>query len=214
MPSGFDPSGDLAQVADGLEAVVVTRPRGSLSCSVTKALRTRVTTQQPAPSAGRSTAADITWNLPLDELTFALRPGDVIVDASAQRWTVLELRESTLRGQIRCACRNLALANGLDAHVDIEQADYSKSDAGAEVAVWTPFRTGVKARIQPARGQVNDLHQRPAVHAEFTIFLDEDIALNARHRIKGPDATRYRVIAWSKADRIDALMEIRAARLD
>lgn len=214
MPSDFDPSGDLAQVVDGLEAVVVTRPPGSLSCAVTNALRTRVTTQQPVPSAGRSTAADLTWSLPIDELTFALRPGDVIVDASGRRWTVLELRESTLRGQTRCACRDLAVANGLDAHVDIEQADYTKSDAGADVAVWTPYRTGVRARIQPARGQVNDLHQQRAVHAEFTIFLDEDIALDARHRIKGPDGTHYRVIAWSKADRIDALMEIRAARLD
>ena len=50
MPTDFDPSGDLAQVADGLEAVVVTRVAGSLSCSVSGALRTRITTDQPVPS--------------------------------------------------------------------------------------------------------------------------------------------------------------------
>jgi hypothetical protein len=214
MTLTFDPSGDFVQVTDQLEAVTV-RPRdSSADTAVGHALRRGVTTGEADASDGRYTAGDVAWHLPAAELPDPPQPGDAVIDADARRWTVLVVLASTLAGRWRCVARDLALAHGLDDYVDVEQAAYSKGDGGAEQAVWHPWRTGLRASIQPVRAAAEDQRQRQVTRTAYTVFLDEDLTLDHRHRVKGPDGTIYRVIGLRKAERIDALTEIDVERVD
>jgi hypothetical protein len=210
----FDPTNDFAETTDGLTPVTVTRPGGSTSNEVTHALRRPIRTREAERSGGRYTASDVTWHLPASELSFAPRPGDVIVDAEGQRWTVLDVTQTTLGARWRCVSRNLAIVHGLDEYVDVEKATYAKGVGGADEPTWHTWKTGLRAKIQPARILVRHGHQRRVTAAGFKVFLLEDVALDHTCRIKGSDGTRYRVVGCRKADRIDALAEIDVVRVD
>jgi len=213
MTPDFDPSDDLAGVADGLQSVTVKRPGSSGSTEVTHALRRALRTREVEASGGRYTAGDVAWHLPASELASPPRPGDVILDADGRRFTVLDVRQAVLGSRWRCVARNLAVVHGLDTYVDVQRATYSKGTGGAERATWHPWRTGLPARIQPAEIQVNNAHRRQTTAARFTVFLADDVELDHTHRIKGPDGTIYRILACRKAERIDALAEIDVLRV-
>jgi len=208
----FDPSDDFAGVVDALQSVTVRRPGCSDSTAVTHALCRAIRTREAEQSDGRYTASDVAWHLPASELADPPRPGDVIVDGNAQRWTVLDVQQTTLQNRWRCVSRNLAVVHGLDEYVDVERATYAKGDGGADVPTWHTWKTGLRAKIQPARLQVKDEHQRRVAAAGFKIFLAEDVAVDHTHRIKGPDGAIYRVAGYRKADRIDALVELDVIR--
>ena len=200
-------------MADGLTSVTVTRPGSSTTTSVTHALRRVVRTREAEKSEGRYTAADVTWHLPTSELSVAPRLGDVILDEEDQRWTVVDVHKTTLDGTWRCVSRNLAIVHGLDEYIDVEKAAYSKGDGGADEPTWHTWKTGLRAKIQPARVDVKDEHQRRDTRERFVVFLAEDVALDHTHRIRGADRAVYRVIGYRKADRIDALAKIDVVRV-
>jgi len=210
----FDPTDDFANTSDGLTSVTLIRPGGSASTEVNHALRRPVRTREAEKSGGCYTASDVTWHLPASELSGAPRPGDVIVDAEGQRWTVLDVTETTLGARWRCVSRNLAVAHGLDEYVDVEKAAYAKGVGGADEPTWHTWRTGLRAKIQPAQTLVRQEHQRQLTTAGFTVFLLEDVGVDHTCRIKGSDGTVYRVVGYRKADRIDALVEIDVVRVD
>lgn len=214
MPLPFDPGDDLARVADGLEKVTITRPGSSVAAVVAHALRSRVYDRGVAESAGRYTANDVAWHLPVSELPDAPQVGDVILDAEGRRWTVLDAEKASLGSRWRCAARNLAVVHGLDAYVDIEKATVTKGQGGAETRSWHTWKTGLSARIQPAGTEVRREHDRQVTVARFTIYLAEDVELDCTHRVRGPDGAVYDVAAVRKADRVDALMEIDAVQTD
>jgi hypothetical protein len=213
MSLSFDPSGDFANVVDGLEPVTLLRPGSSSTASVDGAMRAAVCTAEARASDGKVTAGDVVWHLPAAELDAPPGPGDVIVDAAGGRWTVLAVRLATAGSRWRCACRNLAVAGGLDQYVDIEQATYAKGEHGAEQTAWRPWRTGVAARIQPVRAVARDEHQRQVTTAEFVVYLAGPLAIDHTHRIKSPDGTIYRIIATRRAGQIAALTEIDVVRV-
>jgi hypothetical protein len=210
----FDPTDDFPNTSDGLTAVTVTRPGGSSSTEVSHALRRPIRTREAEKSGGRYTASDVTWHLPASELSAAPRPGDVIVDAEGQRWTLLDVTQTTLGARWRCVSRNLAVVHGLDAYVDVEKAEYAKGAGGADQPTWHTWRTGLRAKIQPARILVRHEHQRQVTTAGFKVLLLDHVAVDHTCRIKGSDGTLYRVVGYRKADRIDALSEIDVVRVD
>jgi len=214
MAIEFDPSDDLAGVVDGLTSATVTRPGSSATTEVTHALRRPIRTREAEASEGRYSASDVAWHLPASEMPTAPRPGDVIVDEDGRRWTVLDVEKTTLDGRWRCVARNLAVVHGLDQYVDVEKATYAKGEGGADQPTWQVWKTGLRAKIQPARVEVRDEHDGRATAAGFKVFLAEDVAVDHTHRIKGPDGAVYRVTGYRKADRIDALVEIDAIRTD
>ncbi|HLA83832.1 MAG TPA: hypothetical protein VJL29_03480 [Thermoguttaceae bacterium] len=206
----FDPSDDFADVADMQQAVTLLRPGTSDSRSLAHAVRGTVRASEARASGGRYTEEDVAWHLDGNELDDSPRPGDLIVEADARRWTVLAARRTAV-GCWRCICRDLVIAHGLDQYVDIEVADFTKDATGAEVAAWRPWRTGVPARIQPVRAAVDNDHARRSLASEFIVYVAGEFRLDQTHRIKAPDGTIYRVVGCRKADRIDALMEIQVA---
>lgn len=214
MAIEFDPGDDLADVVDGLTSVTVTRPGSSATTEVAHALRRPIRTREARASEGRYTASDVAWHLPASEMTTAPRPGDVIVDDDGRRWTVLDVKKTMLNARWQCAARNLAVVHGLDQYVDVEKAIYTKGEGGADQPTWQVWKTGLRAKIQPAEVEVRDEHDGRATTAAFKVFLADDVFLDHTHRIKGPDGAAYRVTGYRKADRIDALVEIDVVRSD
>ncbi|MBN1590950.1 MAG: hypothetical protein JW888_15660 [Pirellulales bacterium] len=211
MALDFDPTNDFAAVADLQQQVTLLRPGTSDETHIAHAVRAAVRASEARSSGGKYTEDDVVWQLDAMETSTRPEPADVIVDAESQRWTILTARRTTT-GRWRCVCRNLAIAHGLDQYVDIEVAVYAKDAAGAEVAAWHPWRTGIRARIQPIRAAVEDDHQRRTFLRESKIFVADQLELDQTHRIRAPDGTLYRVAGCEKADRIDALMEINVIR--
>jgi len=206
----FDPSGDLANVADGLEAVRVTRRGSSVSTTVAHALRQAVRTREAQRSQGRYTAGDVVWHLPASELTEPPRPGDILVDAGGHRWTVLEAGQAALASRWRCVARDLAVLHGLDDYIDVEKAEFAKGTGGADEPSWHVWKAGLPARIQPASAAVRTEHDQQTTTARFKVFLADDVALDHTMRIRGPDGAVYSIVGLSKAESIDALLEIDA----
>ncbi len=214
MTIEFDAGGDLANVADGLVEVTVTRPGSSDSTQVAHALRRMVKVREIKELDGHFRASDVTWHLPTSEMTSRPRLGDAIVDADGERWTVLDVRKATADSRWRCVCRNLAVVHGLDQYIDVETATYTKSAGGADVPTWRAWRTGLKVKIQPVESKAGQRHDRRITATRYKVFVAEDLALNHTHRVRGPDGTVYRVTGCRQADRIDRLMEIDVVRDD
>ena len=214
MTIQFDAGNDLADVADGLAQVTLARPGSSNSPQVAHALRRMAKVREIKELDGHYRASDVTWHLPISELTSPPRLGDVIIDTDAQRWTVLNVRKAAADSRWSCVCRNLAVVHGLDQYVDIEKVTYTKSDGGADVPTWQSWKTGLKAKIQPVERRTRQRHDRRVTTARFKVLLAEDLAVNHTHRVKGPDGTVYRITGSQLADRIDRLMEIDVVRDD
>ncbi len=214
MPLDFNPRNDFARVLDGLAAVTLRRRDGSAEAEAPRALRRPIRTREAEASQGRYTQSDATWHLPAAELASAPQPGDLIVECGGRRWTVLDVTETLLDGRWRCVARDLAVHHGLDQSIDIEVAEYAKTAGGAEEPTWRISRVGVPARIQPLEVEVRTEHQRISAAARFRVFLADELSLDERHRIRGPDGTRYRVVACRNAERIDALMEVDVVRIE
>jgi hypothetical protein len=211
MTLDFDPTNDFAQLADFQRAVTFLRPGTSDTCALVHARRAAVRASEVRSSGGRYAEDDVVWHLDAAELDGEPRPGDAIVEAGAARWTVLAAQQ-TATGRWRCVCRDLAIAHGLDDYVDIEMAVYAKDSAGAEVAAWHPWRTGVPARIQPVRSTTAASHDRRAAAAELVVYVAERLDLDHTHRVRTPDGAIYRVVGCRKAERIDALTEVDVVR--
>ena len=209
----FDPSADFAQVADGSESVTVYRrgaTPGSPGVAVAHALRRAVTAREAARSNGRYTASDVTWHLPCAELGDAPGLGDVIADSQGRRWTILDVQLATQQTRWRCTAREPAIAYGLDDTITILKAAYHKGAGGAAQASWQPWKTGVRARIQPVATEIATAHAARQATTKYRIFVAEDVALDHTHRIQGPDGTLYRITRISGAEQLGELQTIEA----
>lgn len=222
MTVNFDPDGDFAKVIDGLETVTLRRRGSSEATVVTHALRRAATTREAAlhnryltrkkevPSDGRYTASEVSWHLPREQLSDSPRLGDAIIDGDGLRWTILDVQQTALGSRWRCATCNLAVVYGLDDTITILKAHYVKSDGGAAEPIWRPWKTGVRARIQPAATEVGTQHRARRTTTRYQIFVEEDLALDHNHCIQGPDGTIYKVRATLGAERVGELQTIDA----
>jgi len=209
----FHPDDDFPNVADGLEPVTVLRLGGGEAIAVAGALRQAIHTREAERSQGRYTAADVGWSLPARELPQPLRPGDAIVDADGQRWTVLEVSQLSRRTRWRCVARNLAVFHRLDDMIDLEKAEFTKGQGGAEEPTWRVAWAGLRARIQPVETGIRAEHGRQTAVRRFKVFLEDAVQLDEAMRIRGPNGAIYAIAACRKAEAIDALMEIDAVRM-
>lgn len=202
----FDPTSDFEAIADGFDTVTLTRSGSAMSIEIHNALRRAILRRDTVDSDGRYTASDFVWHLPVATLEETPQPGDVLIDNSGARWTILGARPATFGSRWHCVCRNLATAYGLNVTVDIEKAVITKSDAGAELLSWESWRTGLDARIQPAttRLQPSDEHTRNI--DRFHIYLLDDIEIDDPCRVRATDGTTYKILSSHRRQRLDELM--------
>ena len=126
MSLDFDPSDDLANVADGVETVTLLRrgsTTGTAGTVIPHALRRAMSAGEAAmvtrgdvrkknvPSGGQHTCAAVVWHLPVAELPLEPRLGDVILDAQNHRWTILAVKHTTLAARWRCETKDVATTN-------------------------------------------------------------------------------------------------------
>jgi hypothetical protein len=207
----FDPSADFAQVTDGSEPVTLHRrgsTPGSPGVAVAHGLRRAMTVRDVARSNGRYTASDVAWHLPCAELGDAPALGDVIADSQGRRWTILDVQLATQQTRWRCMAREPAIVYGLDDTITILKATFDKGDGGAAQATWQPWKTGVRARIQPMATEIATAHAARQATTQYRIFLAEDVALDHTHRIQGPDGTLYRITRISGAEQLGELQTV------
>ncbi len=213
MTLAFDPSDELAQIADGLEAVTLARrgsTPGGAAATIAHALRRAVSVREAAASDGRYTAGDVTWHLPVAELAAAPRLGDLVRSGEGRQWTVLEVRLTTLGTRWRCTTRSLAVVYGLDDTITILKPTYVQGTGGAAEATWLPWRTGVRARIQPVRSTPGSQHESRQKITRCQIFVEEEFALDPTHRIAAADGTIYKILSVVGAERLGELQTIEA----
>jgi hypothetical protein len=210
--ASFDPRADFARVADGLVPVTLHRPGTSLAAPVAHALPHAVTPARVGQTGRPQIADDVLWHLPADELPVAPRPGDVLVAGDGRRWTVLTVRSFLLGSRWQCECRDLVGHYGLDQAIVVEMASYGKSAQGQQEIAWHTWRTGLPAKIEPVTVETTSEHERPATVARCRIYCRENLQLDHRHRIRGPDGCTYRILGTRKADGIGAVLEIDVLR--
>jgi len=218
----FDPTSDLAGVADGTEPVTLLR-RGKTSGGsgeqIDHALRRAITTGEAAivtqgdvrktvASGGQCTDADLVWHLPAAELAEPPRLGDVIVDGGCARWTILAVKQTTLGARWRCETRNVSIAFGLDDTITVLKATGMTDGYG--MPIWRTWRTGVRARIQPESTTIVSGTQTPHTTTTYRIFVEEDLDLDHTCCLRGPDGALYTVTGASGASRIGEVQVIDA----
>lgn len=209
MPITLDLTDDFASVVDNLVSATVVWP--GTSVAVTQALRREVSRREVESSKGLVFQGDLLWNLPKSEV--ATRPplGAKIVDSDGAKWTVLDVRDSTITDRWRIITRNLAFQNRLDALVTIQKATWSKATGGAASASWSDHLRRVPARIQPQETEVKVEHN---AHAEVTthrIILSEEITelksseASRDYRVKDQADEVYKIVGYEQSERIDVL---------
>ncbi len=218
----FDPSEDLAAVADGLEAVTLLR-RGSTygvaGTTIAHALRRAMSAAEAAivtrgdihknvASAGRLAAYVVAWHLPIAELPTSPRLGDVILDAQGQRWTILEVKRATLGARWRCDTKNVAVAYGLDDTISVLKSLGTSSGSGE--TVWRTWRTGIRARVQPNYTTIKRDDDLSTTTTSYRIFVEENVEVDHTCCIRGADGTLYTITSAIGAERIGELQVIEA----
>ena len=222
MTSMFDPTSDLANVADGTEPVTLLRRGKSAGGSgerIAHALRRAITTGEAAivnqgnvhkvvASGGQCTAADLVWHLPAAELAEPPRLGDVIVDGGSGRWTILAVKRTTLGARWRCETRNVSIAFGLDDTITVLKMTGMTDGYG--MPIWRTWKTGVRARIQPEATKIVSGTDTPHTTASYRIFVEEDLELDHTCSIRGPDGALYTITGTSGGSRIGEVQVIDA----
>jgi len=217
----FDPSDDLANVADGMETVTLLRrgrTPGDAGTAIAHALRRAITAgeaaiintgdvRKQAPSGGRQLADDLVWHLPVSELPDAPRLGDMILDGDGRRWTILTVKLATLGARWRCETRDVAIATGLDDAISVQ-----KTFGGSPEPIWQTWKTGIRARIQPLKTTVDSSAETPSTTTRYRIFLEENLDLDHTCRIRGADGTIYTIIGSTGADQIGELQVVEVER--
>ena len=213
MSVNFDPTEDFQTISDGLRPVTLTRPGTDLSIEVPEALRRAILRRDTVDSDGRYTASDFVWHLPVATLSEVPQAGDILIDETGAHWTILGARPATFGSRWHCVCRNLAVAYGLDATVDIEKAAITKTDSGTEQRTWQPWRSGLSARIQPVTTRFQNSDERTKKIARYHIYLLEDVEIDATCRVRASDGTIYQILSSHRRQRLDELMYLTVLKI-
>lgn len=214
----FDPSDDFTAIADGFETVTLLRQGSAAGIgeTVSHALRRAITSGEAAilkqgdvrkkvASDGKYAAADAVWHLPIAEVPEAPQLGDVVVDGSGERWTILEVKKATLGTRWRCGTRNVVVAFGLDDTISLLKA--VDGLAGLEWQVW---KTGIRARIQPLSTKMSPDADIPHTTYAYRIFVEQNVAVDHTVRVRGSDGTVYVVTSSTGADRLAEVQVLEA----
>jgi hypothetical protein len=210
----FDPSDDLIDIADNLEPVTLLRRGGTSGTVIPHALRRAMSASEATivargdvhkivPSGGQHAAATVIWHLPVSELAVAPRLGDVILDAQNQRWTILNVKQTTLASRWRCETNNVVIAFGLDDTISV-----LKPTNGSSGPPWRIWRTGVRARIQPIETKITTDYYDTTTTTRCRIFVEEQLELDHTCRIRAADGTLYSILNTTGAERIGELQVI------
>ncbi len=208
MPSTFDPINDFAEVADSLEPVTLRRRASGEEISVTAALRRGMVLNEAAASDGKYLATDVRWHLPISALSTQPAPGDQIIDAAGNDYTILSVQEQTTRSRWLATSRDLAIAFALCERIDVQKATVTQGAMGEETIAWHDHLPGIRARIQPLTTQVHSGEDRRTSRTTHVVYVTEPLAIDAQHRIVAADGRVFRIVDYRQQEQLGDLAEI------
>lgn len=208
--SSLDVAGDMGGF-DQLESVTLRTADNSAEEVVAGALRRAVRQREQAPSGAVYVASDVKWHLPAAELSLVPGVGMRLEDGAGQRWTILEVSRETWGTRWACWTRNLALAEGLEDTITIQQATWIKGASGAVTAEWSDWLVDLRARLQPIASDVGELHQQREAPVRYQLFLEDQVAVDGNHRVVH-DGVVYHVLGYRLPERIDELCVLELER--
>ena len=206
MTLTLDVTDDFVEVADFLQAVTVIDLDGTIT-SVDHALRRSIRAREAAASNGRYRSDDVRWHLPKSEHDAMPALGGMIKDDLAE-WTILDVERATASSRWACVCRNLVVVERLDTLIDIQAANYERTSDGAQEPNWLPWKTGLRARIQPESSDRVIEHGRKHAPTSGRVYLRERVAVTTNHRIVGPDGATWKVRGTEAPEDIGQLMVV------
>lgn len=211
MTLAFSPGTDFEDICDGLEAVTLERRDSTTEVSIANALQREVTYREVEISNGRYQLGDVLWRFPQVECPTRPVLGDKIKDGNSDRWTILDVRDSTLRMSWRCVTRNLTVVHHLNDTITIEKYDVSKGTAGAPERTFYVWRAGIPARIQPISATPGETAGAHKTDRRYEIYCAEDLDIDRRCRVKDQKGNTYRVQQVTGREDIAGLMTIGAS---
>ena len=122
-------------------------------------------------------------------------------------------RKQTPWGVWTAHCRNLAVANGLNNVAQVWKATYTKSPAGEALATYSLLLSGIPARFQPLDTTEQILEDAEWPKTTYHVILATDIfapeipvePASADYRLVDSAGRHYRIMKYTRAQRIDAL---------
>lgn len=210
----FDPSGDFADVVDGLEAVTLS-VSGIADQDILKAKRFQVTNTEVEASNGQVRQGDSVWQWPASETPTRAILGSTITDGDGRVWTIIQIHKQVLSSKWSVVCRELAIEETAATLITIQIATYVKDVHGAQVASWADLFTSVRAHVQPIEQTTEIEHDADETEELYRIILSEELAittLTAQYRVIDADGAIYSVLKYERLSRIDTLPVIVAER--
>jgi len=204
---------DFAQLVDGLESIELLRRSKAETVAISAARRQEAISREANPSDGLVQQADVVWHFQMPTGASAPKIGEVLLDGSAGRWTILERQEFSLLGRWRCETRDLSVAYGCQDRVDVERAVWGDLGSGPEIVDWVYAFTALPVKIQPEEIVV-DTSDPPVTKSFFQIILSESILLQPDDRFVAEDGTVYLLQSYEGAERIDRLPVAKVLRKD
>ncbi len=202
MPVTVDITGDYV-VVDNLETVSLT-DLSLTGQSVEGAFSTPLKTREIEASNGRYTAGDRRFHLPIVNTTSTPQVGGTITDASFT-YTILDVDKAAMSGIWKVAARKLEIFSELNTLVTIQLATWAKDANGVQAATWANEHTGVRAKIQPATEGIEQDENSRTIRKRYQVIFEADQTLDHNRRIIGPDGSTYKVLSYSRRERIDVL---------
>lgn len=206
MTELLDISDDFAIVTDGLSTVQVGTK------TVNNSLRRQIDVREAEKSGGKYLTSDVAFHL--DAGQHSNRPviGKAIVDSDGT-WTILGVSKQTLGNRWRCVCRMLSLeASGVGSleRVNIQVANYSKSQTGAQEPSWSISVPDVPARVQIDSESMEVEHELRSTRKMATVWFASERELTANHRLaviedSSRDGMILKVLEWGGFDSINQL---------
>ena len=205
MPVEVNAEEDFANFVDRLESVTLQYRGSGGKVAISSALRHSTSTLEAEPSAGAAIQSDATWHLQLPEGEVSPSMGDVLIDESGNRWTILDLEELSYLGRWRCSTRELSVAFGCFDRVDIQRAIWDDLGSGPEIVDWSYAFTALPVKIQPLETTVDDSVSPEITASSFYIILSEQISLDPDDRFVAEDGSIYKLVSLQQEDRLDVL---------
>ena len=210
----FDPSGDFAEVVDGLEAVTLA-VSGLADQSILNAHRNQITNAEIEASNGFARQGDTVWQWPVSETPTRPILGSTLTDGDSRTWTILTIFKQVLSSKWSAVCRELAIEETSDTLITIQVATYTKGTHGAPEPAWANVYTSVRAKIQAIDQTPEVEHDADETAEIYRIILAANLSIStvsAAYRVIDADGQIYHVIRYEQPSRIDALPVIVAER--
>jgi len=210
----FDPSGDFAEIVDGLEAATLS-VSGLADQSILNAHRNQVTNTEIEASNGKVRQGDTVWQWPISETPTRPVLGSTITDGDGRAWTILQIHKQVMSSKFSAVCRERKVEEIAATLITIQVATYAKGTHGALEPTWANVYTEVRAKVQPVDQTLEVEHDADETADMYRIILAAELAIStvtASYRVIDADYQVYSILSYEQAGRIDTLPVIVAQR--